>query len=213
MYVHIDPETLDRHPWIAIALGSAGCALFGFLSLGMWGEIRRLGDRTEPERIAAEAALARTDRAWVHVTGGLWDCAATVVREHGVPDRWLFGPVDHTEIPVRAGRRLLVVKHPGEASCAALAASGVEGLLVDEGDRLWGGRVARALRDQPHDGALRVLVAGGGPGKARMNAALGTGLFVVSAGFTALYALKWARRRAARTPPPSAFRNEPIDPD
>jgi hypothetical protein len=153
MYVHVDPALLERYPWIGVLLGAAGLALGLVLARQMADDSRLFRDRA-PERLSlADAdALARGERRWVTLVDGEWRCDARVERERKAPERWLFGRIEETQVPIRdpAGRRLVVVRFAGAIDCPRRAGEEPSGAWERaEGSRLR--RVARDILALPHE--------------------------------------------------------------
>lgn len=204
VFVHVDPQLFERHPWAGVLLGLAGGALAIYMTSTTWDEWRRLEAQGQPRDVTVSTAVLPADGGtlWATLTDGAWDCAGAVEREHGFPERLLFGRLDETEVPVLGGPRLLVVKLPAELRCQDAAEQPVTGVLMPEGQWGWGGSVARALLARPHQGPVLVLRVGIGPDTARSYFGFSTLLLLLSAGVAGWYGRKppqtggkWTRRR------------------
>ena len=202
MHIHIPEEALDRHPWIGVPIGLAGAALFLWLGVNSYAEYRRYSGLRQPEEITVEAAVLTTEspRRWVTLRGGIWHCDWVIQRRRLGPERWLFGAIEGTQIPVTdaAFTKLIVIKFDGDVKCADVANKPVTGVLTSEGDRLWGGGVASELEQMRNFRTVLVLCAGAGPRKGLMWTLGSAGLFVVCCAFAAYFARKWLQKRQER---------------
>ncbi len=202
MYVHVDPEVVRRNPWIGVAIGLLGTAVFTWSALQSKDEAEALARTREPVAITAETATVPGGlRArWVTLCDPRWACDEAVVREHGIPEKWFFGRVDWTQVPVGSSRRVVVVKFDGAVDCRAMAGRDQTGALSRDDGIVWhgGGHVAYDVR-RAHPGAeIFLLKPGVDAAHARHEAA---GLAAFAAGafvFTGWWARAWARRRTAR---------------
>ncbi len=201
VYVHVSPETLERYPWIGVGVGLAGALLMGFIAGSFWGEWQRLRPQLQPAELTIEAAFETpAGRRWVRLTGGEWDCGGGLLTERRPPESWILGRVADTQVPVHGhDGRVVILKFDGPIDCASLAGQPVTGMLVPVGDSVWGGGVARPLRELGR--ARRVLAVGAGPEKARNDLALSGALLALFTGFAAHYARLWLRQRAAASRP------------
>ena len=201
VYIHVSPETLRRYPWIGVGIGLVGVLMMGFIATSFWGEWQRLGPQGSPEELMIDAAFdAPASRRWVRLSGGDWDCASACATERRAPEAWIFGRIDDTQVTVlgTAGR-VVILKFDGAIDCAALAGRPVTGMLVTVGDSVWGGGVARPLRERGTE--RRVLCVGAGPEKARNDLLLASAFLVGFVGFTGYYTRIWLRRRQTASRP------------
>lgn len=202
MYVHVDPELLERKPWIGVLIGLVGVVFFGLMFHAFYAESRRLGSQTAPEDVTPETARlsAVVPRRWVRLSGGTWQCGRAIVEKRGLPERLVFGRIGHVYVPIRAadGRVSIVAKFEGEVDCASAAALPVTGMLVRPGDSVWGGGVPRRQLGVDPD---FVLTVGDGPAAARGGMQVGGALLLAVALFAAYYLKKWQRQREALSRP------------
>lgn len=195
MYVHVSPETLRKYPWIGVSVGLAGVLLMGFVVAAFWSEWVRLRSQAAPEEVTVEEAFRKgAARSWVRLTGGAWDCASLVRTLHRAPESWILGRVEDTQVRLSDSYgRVVILKFDGAIDCAALGGAPVEGMLVHDGDKVWGGGIARPLRQPGRE--QRVLCVGSGPRQARNHLLLGSVFCVLFAGFAITYAWIWIRQR------------------
>jgi hypothetical protein len=198
MYVHIDPETLRRHPWIAVLIGLVGVAMMALISNAFFREYMALRTMPAPEQITADSAILGPggSRRWVSFTGGNWHHDMVVEERRKAPECWLFGKIENTQIPVTdtKGLRLIVIKHDGKADSQSLALRPVTGMLVREHDGLWGGGISPAMAIK-HEGPILVLIPGAGPAKAFAYTLGGLGFLLAFSIFTSYYLWLWNRKR------------------
>lgn len=198
MYVHVDPELLERKPWIGVLIGLVGVVVFGLMFGAFRGERRRLSSQQAPEEVTP-ATAALTDarpRRWVRLSGGRWDCARSLVERRRVPERWLFGDVEAVYVPVvdERGHRVLVLKFDKAVECTAISGEPVMGMLVRPGDSIWGGGVPKAALG--FDPAV-VVTVGDGPAAARQAEWGSLGFLVAMTAFAGVYLKKWQAQREA----------------
>ncbi|MGV8124824.1 MAG: hypothetical protein AB2L14_34175 [Candidatus Xenobiia bacterium LiM19] len=197
MYIHIDPETLKQHPWIAVLIGLAGAVIAFFASTGFWKEYLMLRNLPCPVEITADNANLSPEnpRKWAALTSGRWHHGLVVEEKRKAPECWFLGPVDNTQIPVTGWKKhtLIVIKCDGKVDSQALSLHSVTGMLVNVNDRLWGGGISRKITIA-HDSPVMVLVAGAGPAKALQYAWIGTFFFLAFSIFTSYYLWLWSRK-------------------
>lgn len=201
MYVHIDPEVLNRHPWVGVAIGGAGVLLMGFVVRGFWGEYEKFRGAGQPREVTIESvAVADGETQWVTLREGIWRCELGVETRRGLVEGWLFGPVENTQMPVIdvSGSKLVVVKYDGQVPCGQVADRPVTGVVAREGERVWGSGVSARLKKLPHRPPLLVLHANAGPEEAKRSLLLASAFFALFSAFAAYYLKKWRVRRAAR---------------
>ncbi len=198
MYVHIDPEWLKQHPWVGVLIGSAGVILMLFVGDAFWSEYQRLRHIPHPEEITPETGMLteETPRRWVTLKGGPWRCELAVKVEKRPPESWIFGRVDSTQIPVNdsTASKWIIVKYDGEVECRDVAEKPVTGMLLYEGDRVWGGSVARVIKKMGKNYPLLVLTVGDGPEKARKYVYGSTGFIIAFLAFAIYYLRLWIAR-------------------
>jgi len=200
MYVHIDPETLKQHPWIAVLIFFIGTALAFLAANAFWREYLALRDIPCPAEINADKASLSADspRRWVTLTSGVWHPDRTVEEKRKAPECWIFGPVENTQIPVTGTLKpvLIIVKCDGKVDGRALSSKPVTGMLVQVNDRLWGGGISKDISTGGAS-AVYVLVADAGPAKALLYAWIGTAFFLVFTIFLSYYLWLWTQKRDA----------------
>jgi hypothetical protein len=200
MHVHIDPETLKRYPWIGVLIGLAGSLLMVFLTVDFYHEFMALRTIPAPTSMtAATAALLPGERStWVTLSDGVCHHDLVVREERSIPERWIFGKVDNTQVPVTdgKGRTLIIIKHDGNAESRSLEGHPVTGMLVREHDHLWGGGVSPHIR-LTHTEPLLVLVPGAGPWAAFLYTLGGLGFLLVFTMFAFYYLVVWFRKGRA----------------
>ena len=208
--VHIDPETLRRHPILGVLIGAAMIAVVGWLLHSGWSEARELLGQRAPDRVSLHETVNLSRIRWVTVSEGRWDCARTVanVRRPGL-ERWLMGKVESTEVPITGtvDGEVLVARFDGAVACESRAGSPLTGVVGST--VIFGG--SRALRRWGEGGdRVAVLQVGESPRSAwiLMLGLMGiAALGIVFAGFYLTLLLR-SRQRLAETVP--AF--GPIEP-
>lgn len=204
MFVHtyLDPLILEHRPWIGVLIGLVGVSLMCVTGAVFLGEYRSLGRQPHPIEVTADTArlASGTPRMWVTLTEGHWHCDGTVESLRSIPEKWLFGRVESTQIPVTSstGLRLVVVMYDGEVDCAKVAKGRTTGVLTAEGDNVWGSYVARQITEKSQGPPILVLHANEGPQAARNYLLMSSGFLLGFAVFTAYYGRKWARQIADR---------------
>jgi len=196
MHVHIDPETLKRYPWIGVLIGLAGSLLMVFLTVDFYHEYMALRSIPAPAPITVSTALLLPGQrsTWVTLSGGVWHHDLVVREERRVPERWILGKVENTQIPVTdgRGRTLVIIKHEGNVESRSLEGGPVTGMLVRNHDHLWGGGVSRSICLN-HTEPLLVLVPGAGPRAAFLYTLGGLGFLLVFTIFAFYYMVMWLR--------------------
>ncbi len=203
MYVHVDPEVVRRNPWIGVAIGALGTVVFTWGALQSMAEATALASTREPAVVTAEnATVPAGQRArWVTLRDPRWACGEALVKELGVPEKWFFGKVDWTQVPVGGPQRVVVVKFDGAVDCSALAGRDQTGALSRDDDVLWhgGGLVAYSLRSAHRGAEILLLRPGLDAAQARHEAAGFAAFAAAALAFTAWWARAWARRRGWAT--------------
>jgi hypothetical protein len=198
MYVHIDPETLNRHPWIAVLIGLAGVILMLFLTNAYWKEYQALQKIACPAEITADTANLSTDepRKWVTLISGKWHPEARVEGERKIPEKWIFGKVENTQIPVTDSKdqKLIVVKFEGKVDVQSKINLPVTGMLVYKGDKVWGGSISRQF-SLKYTQPIMVLDAGAGKSQALNYFIMGLIFTIAFSSFTGYYLWVWSTRK------------------
>jgi len=205
MYIHINPEFLQKYPWVGVLIGGTGVALMVFLTDATWSEYQRYSRQGHPIDVTPETARLDSGepRSWVTLRGAEWICDDVVQETRTVPERWIFGSIDNTQIPARpAGDTVIVLKLDGDVPCASVAGRPLTGVLTREGDGVWGGSVTRQIREARSGLRILVLHPGVGPEKARTYAFAGAGFLLAFMLFALYYVRLWSRQRRLRESSP-----------
>lgn len=202
VHFYLDPLILEDRPWIGVVIGLAGVLMMSAVAVVFLNEYVSLERQASPAVISADAALPGCDssRKWVTMTGGVWHCDRVVEVPRDAPEKWLFGPIDCTQIPVTdaTATRLIVVEYAGQVSCEDLADRSVTGILSCEGDRVWGSHVSREIGSMAHRPPALVLHADMSPDNARTYVLLSSGFVLAFAAFAGYYVNKWRRKGRLR---------------
>ena len=208
MYVHIDPETLKRYPWLGVLIGGTGCLLMLWVVNGFWRERRALANQSAPVPVTVEeASLAPgVESRWIRLHGGRWLCDQALEDRRHPPESWLFGRVNSTLVPLLDGGGALrvVVKHDEEwpaDACRQAGVRGLAGILTRAGERVWSSGIPPAFGTWPRRGELLVLHPAEGAPAAGRNALVAACLLVVFAVFAGYYAVLWSGQRETRIGP------------
>jgi len=198
MYVHIDPETLKQHPWIAVLIFFVGAAVAFWAANAFWHEYLALRNLPCPAEITADNASLGADcpRRWVTLVSGVWHPDRAVEEKRKAPECWVLGPVENTQIPVAGSIKpvLIVVKCDGKVDRQALSSKPVTGMLVRVNDHLWGGGISKDISTGGAS-AVYVLVEGAGPARALLYAWIGTAFFLAFGVFLSYFLWLWTVRR------------------
>lgn len=130
--VHIDAETLRRHPIIGVVLGGATAAFLAFLVYSGWPEVRTLLGQKAPDRISIHDTVNLRSARWVTLADGQWHCdqAITIERPIGI-ERWFRGPIESTEVPITGAitGEVLVASFDGAVRCAERSRASLTGVV------------------------------------------------------------------------------------
>lgn len=179
-----------RHPWTGVALGLAGLALMCGIVAAFAQEVLRFAGQSAPFVVLFESLdFGRRDSRWIELRGGTWHWDEAIERERKIPERWLFGRVERTEVPVTdaSGRRLLIAMFDGAPRRTDVASNARRGVIASEDERTWGSLPSKRMLARPHDGRVLVFHPGAGPAQAWRYVAMGFAFALFFAGFTAYW--------------------------
>lgn len=188
-------ELVRRHPWTGVVLGLIGLALMCTIMAAFAAEALRHGGDRGPERIEFDRLDFRLRGSrWIELRGGTWHWDEAIERPRQLPERWLFGRVETTEVPVTdaSGRRLVIAMFDGVPRRADVAANARRGVIAAESERTWGGVPSRRSMARSHDGPVLVFHPGAGPAQAWRYVAMAGTFAIFFAAFTAYW---WRQRR------------------
>jgi hypothetical protein len=130
--VHIDPETLRKHPILGVIIGGATAVFLGYLISSGWPEARTLLSQKAPDPVSVHETVSLRGTRWVTLSEGRWHCdqAITIERRAGL-EQWLRGPVEATEVPITGAMEgeVLVASFDGAVACAERANSSLTGVV------------------------------------------------------------------------------------
>jgi hypothetical protein len=130
--VHIDAATLRKYPILGVLIGGATAVFVGCLLWSGLGEARVLLGQKAPDPVSLHQVVTLRGIRWVTLSEGQWHCeqAITIERRAGL-ERWLRGPVETTEVPIRGAieGEVLVASFDGAVACAERVGSPLTGVV------------------------------------------------------------------------------------
>jgi len=192
--IHIDPALLRRKPILGVLLGGSTAVFIGYLLWTGSGEARALLAQKAPDAVSLHEAVSVPGTRWITVSDGQWQCerAITIERHPGL-ERWVRGPVEATEVPIRGERAgdVLVASFENGVNCAERRSS-LTGVVGSQ--EIFTSRAALRRWSRSGD-RVAVLHVGASPFFALiMLAGLGAIAFL-AAGFAAYYLTIMLRSR------------------
>jgi hypothetical protein len=198
MYFHLDPLFLDEHPWVGVLIGVVGLIMASAMTVVMANEYWQYRSQGGPIPFAVDdlATMEEGTRVWAVVSGGERRCDLAAEQHRGIPDRWILGKVESTEVPILTAdhSRVVIAEFSGRIDCEAEVGPNLEGVLTPARDTVYGHRSAdlRGLGDVE---LVAGFIVGGGPSEARNYALFSAVFFAGMVWFTLHFLRKWLRKR------------------
>ena len=142
-FVHITPEDLRKRPWIGLAIGVLGRALFSYITFVAARDYLNYSRQQSPEIINVENIMPDyiVTRKWATLTNVTLDCETVEQTRRTDPlEKLIEGKVYDTYVIITnsTGRQLIVAIFHGDVSCQTYINQDLTGTLTTAQDYSYG---------------------------------------------------------------------------